>query len=198
MSKAKQAEPVRVAGQVSCCCFDLETTNLSADFGVVLCGVVKPAHGDPKVFRADELNRRWRTKRSDDSAVVKAIIDELSQYDIWVAHNGAKFDVPFLRTRLLKTSGDPLPTRKLIDPVYLARNKLRMSYNSLAKVAEHIGCNAKTDLEPSQWLAAALDGSKEAMDYIVAHCVADVLTLERVVGALKGYSTQYNSWGSGF
>jgi len=29
--------------QVSCSVMDLETTNLSADFGVVLCGVVKPA-----------------------------------------------------------------------------------------------------------------------------------------------------------
>src|SRR5262249_44709779 len=34
---------------VSCCVMDLETTNLSADFGVVLCGVVKPAHGKPRV-----------------------------------------------------------------------------------------------------------------------------------------------------
>jgi hypothetical protein len=25
--------------QISCVCFDLETTNLSADFGVVLCGM---------------------------------------------------------------------------------------------------------------------------------------------------------------
>jgi len=45
--------------QVSCCVMDLETTNLSADFGVVLCGVVKPAHGKPRVFLADHLNPQW-------------------------------------------------------------------------------------------------------------------------------------------
>jgi uncharacterized protein YprB with RNaseH-like and TPR domain len=186
------------SGQVSCCCFDLETTNLCADFGVVLCGVVKPAHGKPLVFRADQLNKNWKTGRSDDSAVVKAIVDELSSHDIWVAHNGARFDVPFLRTRLLRWGLGALPSAKLIDPVFLARNKLRMSFNSLSQVANLLGCNNKTEVQPEVWLKAALDGDKKSMDYIVAHCVADVDVLEQVVGALKVYSTAYNSWGSGF
>lgn len=184
--------------QVSCCCFDLETTNLAADFGVVLCGVVKPAHGKPRVFRGDEINKNWRTMRSNDASLVAAIVEELSRYDIWVAHNGARFDVPFLRTRLLRWGLDPLPAKKLIDPVFLARNKLRMSFNSLAQVANHLGVNSKTEVRPEMWLAASLDGSPKAMDYIVKHCVADVYTLEKVVGALKVYSTAYNAWGSGF
>ena len=66
---------------------------------------------------------------------------------------------------------EPLPTKKLIDPVLLARNKLRMSFNSLNQVANHLGVNSKTEVEPRQWLAAALDGSKKAMRYIVEHCV---------------------------
>jgi hypothetical protein len=74
--------------QVSCCVFDLETTNLSADFGVILCGVVKPSVGRVKIFRADRLSPTWPRRRSDDSRVVGAIVAELSNYDIWVAHNG--------------------------------------------------------------------------------------------------------------
>lgn len=184
--------------QVSCCAFDLETSNLSADFGVILCGAVKPAHGRVKVFRADHLNPRWATCRSDDSAVVRAIVNELEKYDIWVAHNGARFDVPFLRTRLLKHGMPPLPSKKLIDPVLLARNKLRMSFNSLDKVASHLGCNSKTTVEPDKWLQAALDGSRRAMRYIAHHCVQDVLVLEKVIGALKAYSGAYNTYGSGY
>lgn len=184
--------------QISCACFDLETTNLSADFGVVLCGVVLPAGGKPRVFRADKLNPKWDRCRSDDSAVVNAIVAELAQYDIWVAHNGARFDVPFLRTRLLKCKGEPLPTRKLIDPVWLARNKLKMSFNSLAAIAKHLGVNSKTDVDPDQWLAAALDGDRKAMGYIVEHCIQDVYVLEKVIGALKSYSTSFNTYGSGY
>ena len=184
--------------QISCCCFDLETTNLSADFGVVLCGVVKPANGRPRIFRADKLNNRWNTHRSDDSGVVKAIVEELSQYDIWIAHNGAKFDLPFLRTRLAKWDLDPLPSKKLIDPVFLARNKLRMSWNSLEAIAKFLGVNSKTEVSGDQWLQAALDGSRKAMQYIVTHCIQDVYVLEKVVRSLKSYSTNYNAWGSGF
>jgi uncharacterized protein YprB with RNaseH-like and TPR domain len=184
--------------QISCCCFDLETTSLNADFGVILCGVVKPAHGKAKIFRADRLNTHWPTCRSNDSAVVKAITEELAQYDIWIAHNGNRFDVPFLRTRMAKWGYDPLPARKLIDPVFLARNKLKMSWNSLEKLAEFLGCNTKTEVSGDMWLQASLDGSKNAMNYIVRHCVQDVLVLEKVVKSLKAYSTNYNAWGSGF
>ncbi len=184
--------------QISCCCFDLETSNLSADFGIVLCAVIKPAGEDCITLRGDVLNKKWKTKRSDDSAVIKATVEELLKYDIWVAHNGARFDVPWLRTRLLKHGGEPLATRKLVDPVFLARNKLKMSYNSLSKIADHLGVNSKTEVSPEMWLRASLDGDKEAMDYIVSHCVEDTITLEKVVGKLKAYSTAYNSWGSGF
>lgn len=188
----------KTTSQISCCVFDLETSNLCADFGILLCGVVKGAHGKARVFRGDQLNPKWMTRRSDDSKVLAAIVQELDQYDIWIAHNGNRFDVPFLRTRLLRHGMRELPTKKLVDPVLLARNKLRMSYNSLEKLANHLGCNSKTDVRPEMWLAAALDGDKTAMKYITEHCVEDVNTLEMVAGALKCYSSTYNSYGSGF
>ncbi len=184
--------------QITCCVFDLETSNLNADFGVILCGVVKGDGGKPKVFRADQLNNKWDKCRSDDTSVLRALVTELDRYDIWIAHNGARFDVPFLRTRLLKWGLPPLPNKKLIDPVQLARNKLKMSYNSLEQVANHLGVNSKTSVEPNLWLKAALDGCRRSMHYIVEHCVQDVLVLEKVVGALKSYSTTFNSWGSGY
>ncbi len=66
------------------------------------------------------------------------------------------------------------------------------------QVANYLGVNSKTDVEPGKWLKAALDGDTRAMSYIVEHCVQDVLVLEKVIGALKSYSGTYNAWGSGF
>lgn len=185
--------------QVTCCVFDLETSHLNADFGVVLCGVVKPSDGQPKTFRADKLNHKeWsRGRRSDDSAVVKAIVEELVKYDIWIAHNGVKFDLCFIRTRLAKWNLPPLRSNKILDPVLLARNVLKMSYNSLERIADFLGVNSKTPVSGETWVRAYLDGDKESMDYVCAHCVQDVLTLEKIVESLKAYSTQLNSWGSG-
>lgn len=179
-------------------CFDLETTSLNADFGIILCGVIKPAGGDPLVFRADELNKGWDKKRSDDSAVVSAIVSELSRHDILIAHNGLNYDLPFLRTRMAKHGMPPLRSFKLVDPVQVARRALRMSGNSLERIADFLGCNSKTSVDGSLWLQAALDGDRKAMDAICHHCEQDVLMLEKIVDMVKHYAPTFNSKGSMF
>jgi uncharacterized protein YprB with RNaseH-like and TPR domain len=184
--------------QISCCCFDLECTNLNADYGVLLCAVIKPAGGRARILRADELNPRWRTRRSDDRTLIAAVVDELQKYDIWVAHNGARFDVAFLRTRLARWGMEALPTRKLVDPVQLARLKLRASGNSLEALGELLGLPAKRRISPQLWLEAALDGSHQAMDRIASHCVRDVKILEGVLNVVKSYVGQLNAWGSAY
>lgn len=157
---------------IKSCCFDIETTNLQADYGVVLCACVKPDGKPPITFRGDKMVPGWKQKRSNDAPLVQALAEELSKYEIWVAYNGARFDIPFLNTRLMKNGMMPLPVPKsLIDPVLLARNKLKLSYNSLEKLAQHLGCSSKTDVDSQMWIEAALDGSVKAMNYIVKHCV---------------------------
>jgi hypothetical protein len=91
-----------------------------------------------RVFRGDQYST-WARRRSLDRFLVQDICAELLKYDIWCAHNGRYFDVPFLRTRLARWQLPPLPTRKLIDPLLLARNKFRMSYNSLESLARMPG-----------------------------------------------------------
>jgi DNA polymerase III epsilon subunit-like protein len=185
--------------QFRSCVLDLECTNLSADFGVILCGVIKPDQGDPIILRADQLNKNWKSKRSDDSAVCKAIDEALSVYDIIIAHNGSWYDVPFLRSRLAHWGLPPFRTNfTLIDPLQLARNKLRQRFNGLEALAGFLRVeHKKTSVEGETWLKASLDGDKQAMDYIVEHCVADVYVLEEVFDKLRPYVTQLNSRGSG-
>lgn len=181
---------------ISVASFDLECSSLNADFGIVLCGVVKPQNGDPIVFRADELNKKWKTNRSDDSGVVAAIIAELGKHDVLCAHNGLKFDLPYLRTRAARWGMPPLTNPKLIDPVLIARRNLKMSYNGLERIADFLGVNTKTRVDGAIWQAASLDGDREAMGFIVEHCIEDVLMLEKIVEAVKGYCPAFNAKGS--
>lgn len=182
---------------IQACYFDIETSNLNADFGVVLCACIKP-DGKPVItLRGDRIIKGWGDKRSDDGPLVIAIAEELSKYDLWVAHNGSKFDIPFLNTRLIAARVRPLQKPKvLIDPVWIARNNLRMSYNSLEKLAQVLGVNTKTEVDPAMWLQATLDGDKRAMNYIVEHCVQDVITLDKVVDKMKHLCSAFNNWGS--
>lgn len=181
---------------INACCFDLETTGLNADFGIILCAVIKEAGKKPIVFRADKTCKTWKTKRSDDSDIVKAIASELSKYDILIAHNGVCYDLPFLRTRLAKHGLPFFPNKKVIDPVLIARRALRMSGNGLEKICSLLGFNMKTRVDGQLWMKASLDGDVSAMNYIVDHCVADVDMLEKMVDYLKPYCTSFNPWGS--
>ena len=183
---------------ITSCSFDLECSSLDGDFGVILCGVIKPAGQKPKVFRLDELSKTWETRRSNDYPVVKAIVDELGKYDIVAAHFGTRYDFPFLRTRMLAHDMGPLKQQKIIDPWAIARRHLKFGRNTLDRITQLFDCNTKTSVDLRVWARAMLDGDRRAMNYIVEHCVEDVKMLEQVVRKLKPYCRQFDSWGSFF
>lgn len=179
-------------------CFDLETSGLDANFGVVLCGVVKPQGGKAVVFRGDSYKQWTSGRRHDDSAIVRDIAAELSKYQILIAHNGARFDMPFIRSRMLRHGMPPMAKPKLIDPCSVAWSQFKLRSNSLASVAAHIGIEQeKTQVAGEIWLDAIFNGSRKSMNYIVEHCVIDVEVLEKVAQAVAPYSSQINTWGSG-
>jgi uncharacterized protein YprB with RNaseH-like and TPR domain len=157
--------------------------------------VIKPGGGEAVTFRGDAYPA-WQGGRSNDAPVVRALADALGQYDILVAHNGKKFDIPFLQTRLARWGLPPLPRTKLVDPVLLARNNYRMSSNSLQRLLGMFGLNEKTVVDNDVWLRAALDGDREAMNYIVEHCIKDVDMLDALLDKVKPFCSKFDSGGS--
>jgi uncharacterized protein YprB with RNaseH-like and TPR domain len=158
------------------CCFDLETSGLNGNFGIILCACVKPFDGEVTTFRGDSY-KDWKNNRVNDYEISRDIYKMLQKFDIWIAHNGVNFDVPFLRTRLMK-KGKRMIQPKVVDPVRLARRYLRLGYNSLEAVAAHFGISGKTHVLGDIWMKTYLNGDSKALDYIVKHCVADVKILE--------------------
>lgn len=186
---------------LSIAAFDLETSNLNADYGRLLCGVVWAAGAsEPKVFRGDTLNKKWKNDREDDSAVVRAVAEELAGHDILIAHNGAAggfgFDIPFLQSRLACHRMPAFPRKKIIDPVRIARQQFRISGNSLESISAHLGLTPKMKLPPAVWVKASHNGCKESMNLIVERCVSDVRILCEIIQQLKGYVTQIDAKGS--
>ena len=170
--------------------FDLETSDLSADSGIILCGVIKSSEQKKEIiFRSDELNKDWaKGRRGNDKETTKRILDVLKNHDVLVAHNGTRFDLPFLRTRALRWGLDPLKEVKIVDPLSLAWRKLRLKSNRLGSLQDYLGVGVKkTPLDMSLWMRAILDGDAEAMDAIVHHCVMDVRVLEGVFNVVKPY-----------
>ena len=168
--------------------FDFEMSNLNADFGMMLCGVVKEFRGDAQTFRLDQYDL-YKKDRANDRVLAKDLRDALEEFDIWVSYNGRRFDIPFLNSRLLFHGLRPIEKKKHIDLLYQARYKLKLHSSRLASVQEHLGLsNKKTEIRGYHW-TRALAGYKPSMDYIVRHCVLDVAVLEETYGKLKQFVT---------
>lgn len=186
---------------ISTLVLDIETTDLNADRGVTLCACFESSYTPGKVqtLRNDVVNRTDWVKgiRGNDKELVKSLSTLIRNHDIVVAHNGHKFDLPFLRSRALRWGLKPLHEPKIVDPLLIAWRKFALRSNRLGALADFFGIrDRKTPLDMSVWADATLNGSKQSMDLIVEHCVADVRVLTAVLPHVKPFIKLFDDRGS--
>jgi len=179
------------------CVLDLETSSFQANSGIILCAVIK-TYGEStiKTYRADKYSN-WKTNKSNNKSLVKDVINYLKNFDIIIWHNGEQFDKTFLTSQCVKYGLEPI-TRyvKSIDPCATARKHLRIGRNSLVSLIDFLDIpDKKTPIDYSHWLKASLDSN---MNYIVDHCVADVISLEKVYKKVKCLIDKIDKRGSSF
>lgn len=161
--------------------FDIETTGLNADFGRMICAVVKEYHRrDPVVILGEPM---------DDHDAVLRLRDKLESYDILVAHYGKGFDIPFLQSRLLIFGERRMEKRFFVDTYYESKKhfKRAISRKSLESLADVLGLpddQQKIKVRRQTWNDAR-DGRDDARDKIVNRCIGDVITLEAVFDRIR-------------
>lgn len=171
---------------------DIETTNFSGDFGHILCAVAKPIGEKPVVFRLDDYPN-WKDQLNDDSLLVGDLIKYLNQTIRVITWYGAKFDIPFTYTRRKLANLDRSDEFLHLDAWKTSRKYFKFHNNRLDTYMVNLNTKAdKTRVLPKEWIAAAY-GSKEDMDYVVEHCIADVEGLEEVYLELEK-ETFYKGW----
>jgi len=159
--------------------FDIETSNLKADFSVLMSAVIKPFGKEPIVFRGDDYPE-WKNQRADDSGLVKDIAKELKKHAIVITHYGQRFDIPFLRAKMVKYGLEPLPQMFGIDSWRIAKNNFQVSSRRLQNLVRFFDIGEKEGVDGALWMEAAYNGDRKAMDAIVEHNIQDVLVLEKL------------------
>lgn len=189
MNRAIARRGQRVTGeelkQLRVAFWDIEATNLEADFGLLLCASIKPYGGELKTYRLDESPNYGKVPW-DDSYLAGQIRDELETYLVVVHHYGDRYDLPFLNSRLMAHNMRVVDTSSMctIDTWDVARKKLKLSSNRLARLVDFLDTKTKkTPLIGQLWIRA-MCGDKKAMDRIVEHNIRDVEALEQVTMAL--------------
>lgn len=178
--------------------FDLETTNLNASIGMILCGSIKVKGGTTITYVAAPGEDGLLT---DKQACID-LRDDLESMDYVSTYYGTRFDLPFINTRLLIHGERPINKIRHIDLYFTPRFKLKLHSNRLAVVLETLfGKSGKTQIDFALWNRAHM-GNKEALDYVIEHCVADVEELEKVFNKLRGFvnlsATRWRVYGAGY
>lgn len=161
---------------------DIEASGLNADFGLMLCFCMKPLGSDKIIWDCltlDDIDSGIQDKR-----IVESCIDELVKYDRVYGHYSSRFDIPFVRTRAL-VHGLYFPgygAMKQSDTWEMAKRKLKIHSNRQDSVSAALTKKSdKTRIHPDVWLKAQFGTKKErkeALKYILDHCVIDVTELE--------------------
>lgn len=173
--------------------WDLESTDLSASWGRLLCGSFADVDGKVTTFRGDEPQYRGADS-VDCGKLAAACRDRIEAADVLVGWNTILFDIPILNAWLLKYGHREvqLTTRRKashhLDLMYYAGGSfLRMGSRRLDNVAKFFRIDhQKTPLDGHTWQLAAR-GDGEAMDRVVEHCESDVLVLRDLFPLLSRF-----------
>jgi len=132
----------------------------------------------------------------NDKEVVKALAAAISEADIIVGHNSAKFDLKKLNTRLLYHRLPPLDKRVLqIDTLKAARKHFAFTSNRLDYLGEYLGIGGKKPTPNGLW-RDILKGNKRKIMEMVAYNKHDVSPLlEGVYTAMRPYIDHPNMGG---
>lgn len=167
--------------------WDIEASNLNADFGIVLCvGFKEFEAGKPEVYNVLDYLGTDHDLIKAERRLLKDVSRRLLESDVWLTHYGTWYDVPFVNSRLLYHNLPVLPANySHIDTWKISRNRLKLRNNRLITISEFLGTeDEKNAIKPEHWLRA-LGGHRPSMGYIVEHCRRDVLVLEEAYTRLR-------------
>lgn len=172
--------------------FDIEASNLEANFGIMLSYCIKTGGKDEilhSVITKKDLSRKL------DYEVVKRCVDDLGKYDRIVTFYGKRFDFPFTRTRAVVLGIPFFNYGELIheDLYFNVRYKFKLHSNRLENACRVlVGQTDKTHIDPAHWLKA-LQGDKKALDYILDHNKKDVIDLEKLYHKINQFTPKIES-----
>jgi hypothetical protein len=142
--------------------------------------------------------KRYKKNPHDDTYVVDAMSKAIEEADIIVAHNGDKYDKPFLAGRRLALGRKPLPPVRSIDTLKIARRNFLLNSNRLDYIAKLLKVGGKKHTSPGLWLRV-LSGDKKAINEMVEYNKVDLIILKGVFKKMLGYlpDINYQLYGNG-
>lgn len=165
--------------------FDIETSNLDANRGYVMCATAKWLNEKHiYTWNLHDTEGFGETPESfhNDKPIVDELGDMLESAQVVVAYYGGykKFDVPYVNTRRMGHQLPPLRRLNVVDPYMAAKSQLKLARTNMDSVATLLGLDVqKYHLPWADWWHAQF-GDRKAMKKLLEYCENDVLVLEGI------------------
>ncbi len=145
-----------------------------------------------KIYGTKDTNciNIWDLKNkniNDDYELCKIIQDTLKDADAIVTHNGKRFDLKFLQTRLIFHGLPTLPKIQHIDTCTESKKNLLMFNNRLNTLAKFMTSEEKMENGGWELWVKVLQGDKRSMKIMSEYCKQDVVVLEKVFKKLMPF-----------
>jgi len=162
--------------------------DMVADYGGYIMSCSLKWLGDTEVTYLE--NRKTKDKK-----IVKKICEFLDKADFVIAHNGKKFDIPFIKARAAINGITPPSPFKVIDTLQIAKKEMRFSRNSLQYLAEALDVPLRKLSHAKYpgfklWLGC-LNNEELAWEEMKQYNIMDVEVLEQVYYRLRPWSSNH-------
>lgn len=152
----------------------------------IICGSWKFQDED-EVYSVSKLNTKWDDDIKNDYEIVKQLREAVLEADIIVHHNGDRFDLRKLNTRLIYHRLPPLPTKlTTVDTLKEAKHSFAFTSNRLDYLGKYLGVGQKIKTDDDLW-ARVLEGQTSAIEEMVEYNKGDVRLLENIYEIMAPY-----------
>lgn len=138
----------------------------------IMCIGYKWSNGKVKVITGKEKD------------IIKKIRDLLDEAELVCGHNGDRFDIRKINTRIAFYGITPPSKYKTIDTLKKVRRIFGLNDNSLDAIGRYFGLGGKDGHYADLW-EGCLKGKKEAWKKFIAYNSQDVLLLEKIYNKIE-------------
>jgi len=125
--------------------------------------------------------------QQDDKALLEAFLEDAHAADELVAHNGDKFDLPWIKTRCMYHGLQTFPRYKTIDTLAWAKRNFYFNSNRLNYLGKYLGCGGKIETTFGLWKDVVLGNDRQKLAQMARYNKRDVVLLEQVYDRMAAH-----------
>jgi DNA polymerase elongation subunit (family B) len=129
-------------------------------------------------------------RHNDDKQLVSRLFSLFDEADVVVAHNGDKFDIPYVTGRGIVHGFKPYSPFHSIDTLKVARKNMRVTNNTLENLCVELGLPLKgghKNFDGFKLWKECLRQNDDAWDEMKEYNVQDIVSLEALYLRLRPY-----------